>query len=152
MGGRQMNWNEYFMALARVVATKSKDPSVKVGCIIHGPDHGIRSTGYNGFPRGISEDIESRWERPGKYRWIEHAERNAIYNAARHGTPLAGCTMVLQAPPCADCGRAIIQVGIVRIVLTTNNPFKDRADWGESFAFAISMLEEAGVSIEWTDL
>ena len=147
-----MNWNEYFIAMARLVATKSKDESVKVGVVIVGPDHEIRSTGYNGFCRGVVENITSRWERPAKYKWVEHAERNAIYNAARMGTPTNGCTMYLESPPCADCGRAIIQAGIKAIVVTTKNPFSGRADWKESIEFAIAMLSEAGVKITWTDL
>lgn len=150
--GANMDWNEYFMTLARLVATKSKDESVKVGAVIVGPDHEIRSTGYNGFCRGVNEAKPERWERPAKYKWVEHAERNAIYNAARMGTPLQGCTMYIESPPCADCGRAIIQAGIKSIVVTTNNPFSNRADWAESIAFATSMLNEAGVTIIWTDL
>ncbi len=147
-----MNWDKYFMELARLVASKSKDESVKVGVVIVGPDHEIRSTGYNGFPRGIDETDSKRWERPIKYEWVEHAERNAIYNAARMGTPTNGCTMYLESPPCTDCGRAIIQAGIKEVVVTVNNPFKDREFWRESIKFACDMLREAGVKITWTDL
>ena len=84
------NWNEYFMAMARLVAKKSKDPSMQVGVVIVGPDHEVRSTGFNGFARGVNENYSSRWGRPAKYKWVEHAERNAIYNAARMGTPNGG--------------------------------------------------------------
>lgn len=147
-----MNWNEYFMELARLVASKSKDQSVKVGVVIVGPDHEIRSSGYNGFPRGIDESDLKRWDRPIKYEWVEHAERNAIYNAARMGTPTNGCIMYLESPPCTDCGRAIIQAGIKEIVVTTQNPFKDRKDWRKSIQFACNMLEEGGVKVTWTDL
>ncbi len=149
---RDITWDEYFMEMARFVATKSKDHSVKVGMVIVGPDHEVRSTGYNGFARGVNETIESRWERPAKYQWVEHAERNAIYNAARMGTPTNGCTAYLESPPCTDCGRAIIQAGIKEIVVTRNNPFKDRKDWEESIKFACDMLVEAGVSVIWTDI
>jgi dCMP deaminase len=145
-------WDEYFMAMARLVATKSKDTSVKVGTVIVGPDHEVRSTGYNGFPRGIDETRAYRWERPDKYEWVEHAERNAVYNAARMGMSLKGCTAYMESPPCTDCGRALIQAGIERVVVTINNPFMDREDWQDSIQFAIDMLREAGVDVKWTDL
>lgn len=146
------DWNSYFMAQARLVAQKSKDKSVQVGVVIVGPDHEIRSTGYNGFARGIDESAEERWERPIKYEWVEHAERNAIYNAARIGVSTRGCIAYMESPPCTDCGRALIQAGIKEVVVTTNNPFADRKDWRKSIQFAIDMLEEAGVKVTWTDL
>ena len=146
------DWHVYFMNMARHIATKSKDESVKVGVVIVGPDHEVRSTGYNGFARGVDETDPSRWDRPIKYQWVEHAERNAIYNAARMGTPTKGCTAYLESPPCTDCGRALIQAGIKEIVVTTKNPFADRKDWKESIQFAIDMLEEAGVKVTWTDI
>ena len=146
------DWNEYFMHIARQVARKSKDNSVKVGVVIVGPGHEIRSTGYNGFPRGLDEKDPTRWERPGKYLWVEHAERNAVYNAARMGMSLNGCTAYMESPPCADCARSMIQAGIVEIVVTTNNPFAHREDWRESIQFAENMLKEAGVKVTWTDL
>ena len=147
----KLGWNEYFINLSREVAKKSKDESVKVGVVIVGPDHEIRSTGYNGFCRGVQEWKRERWERPAKYQWVEHAERNAIYNAARMGTPLNGCTAYMESPPCTECGRALIQAGIKKVVVSTNNPFKDRADWKASIQFAIDMLTEAGVDVVWTD-
>lgn len=110
------DWHTYFMAMLGPVASRSKDPNTQIGCIITGPDHNIRSTGYNSFPRGIRDDVPERLERPEKYMWIEHGDRNAIYAAARVGTPLEGCTMYLPGLPCMDCGRAIIQVGIVEVV------------------------------------
>lgn len=146
------DWNSYFMAQARLVAQKSKDKSVQVGVVIVGPDHEVRSTGYNGFCRGVDESDQTRWERPIKYEWVEHAERNAIYNAARMGTSVNGCIAYMESPPCTDCGRALIQAGIQEIVVSTNNPFADRKDWRKSIQFAIDMLEEAGVKVTWTDL
>ena len=109
-----MEFYEYFIKLADVVAEKSKDRSTKVGVVVVGPDREIRSTGYNGFPRGINDDIDERHERPAKYDWTEHAERNAVYNAARMGQSLKDCTMYFnwEPCPCVDCARAIIQAGI----------------------------------------
>ncbi len=146
------DWDSYFMAMARLVAQKSKDSSVKVGTVIVGTDKEVRSTGYNGFPRGVDESDPARWERPAKYSWIEHSERNAIYNAARIGVSTKGCTAYMESPPCSDCGRALIQAGIKEVVVTTQNPFRDRKDWRESIQFAMDMLAEAGVFVKWTDL
>lgn len=97
----------------------SKDNSTKCGSMIIGPNLEIRSMGYNGFPRGINDEAPERHLRPEKYFWAEHSERNAIYNAARVGIPTEGCTILIAAPipPCMDCTRAIIQSGIIRLVL-----------------------------------
>ena len=145
----KLDWDTYFLAMETLVAKKSKDPSTKVGAVIVGPEHEVRSTGYNGFPRGIDEYPPSRWERPEKYQWCEHAERNAIYNAAMMGTPLKGCTEYVQCTPCAPCGRALIQAGITEVVISKENPFSDRSDWRDDIDFSLEMLKEAGVSIKW---
>src|SRR5260370_34651295 len=104
------------MDLAREIARWSKDRSGGVGCVIVGPDNEVRSTGFNGFPRGVNDEVESRHERPAKYKWTEHAERNAIYNAARVGIPIEGCRIYLPWFPCMECARAIIQTGIVELI------------------------------------
>ncbi len=80
----ELSWDELFILQATLIAQKSKDPSTKVGCVIVNDDNVILSTGFNGFPRGIEEDWKDRWKRPEKYHWVEHAERNAIFNAADH--------------------------------------------------------------------
>ncbi len=80
------SWDAYYLRICRHVASRSKDPNTQIGCVIVGPAHEIRSTGYNSFPRGIRDDVPERLGRPAKYLWMEHAERNAIYNAARAGT------------------------------------------------------------------
>lgn len=142
-----MNWDEYYLEMAELVANKSKDRSTKVGCVIVGPDNEVRSTGYNGFPRGVDDLEESRHNRPTKYSYTEHAERNAIYNAARVGIPLKGCTLYLnwEPCPCTDCSRAIIQSGIVAVV-GPDKPFGGKGThWEENFKHSKEMLDEAGV-------
>jgi len=114
------DWHTYYLAVCRSVALRSKDPSTQIGCIIVGPAHEIRSTGYNSFPRGINDTAPARLERPEKYLWIEHAERNAIYNAARAGTALQGCTIYVEVTPCMDCARAIVQAGIAQVIVDAN--------------------------------
>jgi dCMP deaminase len=117
---RVPGWHAYYLAVCRSVALRSKDPDTQIGCIIVGPAHEIRSTGYNSFPRGIRDSVPQRLSRPEKYLWVEHAERNAIYNAARAGTPLQDCTIYVELMPCMDCARAIVQAGIVEVVVDAN--------------------------------
>ena len=87
------NWDERFLRLALHISEWSKDPTTRVGCVIVGPSNEVRSIGFNGFPRGVNDDDPSRYDRPAKYMWTEHAERNAIYNAARIGVALENCRM-----------------------------------------------------------
>ena len=110
--------------LAERVSKESKDRSTKVGCVIVSSDNTILSTGWNGFPRGVNDDDDAKHERPAKYEWTEHAERNAVYNAAREGTKIKNATAYLnwEPYPCVDCMRALVQAGIVRIV-GPNRPF-----------------------------
>ena len=141
-----MDWDEYFLNIARSIALKSKDTSNKIGAIIVGPDKEIRSTGYNGFPRGANDFDVKKYERPLKYKYTEHAERNAIYNAARFGVSLLGCDLYCLWPPCTDCARAIIQAGIKRIVIEV--PLDDCPDrWRDDMEIALKMLEECKVEI-----
>jgi dCMP deaminase len=115
-----MSWDKYFMNMLPLIAAKSKDKHTQVGAIIVGPDNEIRSTGYNSFVRGLDDTVPERFERPEKYTWIEHAERNSIYNAARVGIPLKDCTIYTPGRPCIDCARAIVSVGITRSVIGEN--------------------------------
>src|SRR5437868_3747766 len=110
------DWDDRFIELARHIGQWSKDPSRKVGCVIVGPYNEVRATGYNGFPRGVDDSAVERNQRPAKYLWTEHAERNAIYNAARCGIPIAGCRIYVPWFPCMDCARAIVQVGLQELI------------------------------------
>ena len=146
-----MNWTDYFYNIAQQVKEKSKDERTKVGAVIVGKDKEIVSTGYNSFPRGIDDWKPERQQRPEKYYWFEHAERNAIYNAARIGVSTKGCTMYLTCGMvCADCARAIINAGIVRIFLKRGGGAKSDK-WIESAARSEMMFEEAGVSVQYYD-
>ena len=146
-----MRWVEYFRNLAHQVKLKSKDENTQIGAVIVGKDKEIVSTGYNSFPRGIDDWKPERQQRPEKYFWFEHAERNAIYNAARIGVSTKGCTMYLTCGMvCADCARAIINAGIVRIFLKRGGGAKSDK-WIESAARSEMMFEEAGVSVQYYD-
>lgn len=145
-----MNWKEYFRNIAHQVKLKSKDERTQIGAVIVGEDNEIVSTGYNSFPRGISDDVNERQERPEKYYWFEHAERNAIYNAARIGVSTKGTTMYLTCGiPCADCCRGIINAGITKIVCEVGEAGAKGPKWEESGKRSLEMFSEAGVTIEY---
>lgn len=146
-------WDSHFLKLALANAGMSKDPLTRVGAVIVGPDREIRSTGFNGFPRGITDTHERLHDRDTKLKLIVHAEMNAILNAARIGTALKGCTLYLAAtddtsliwggPPCTRCTVESIQAGITNIV---SLPFKMvPSKWADDISFARSLLEEAGI-------
>lgn len=139
-------WDERFLQVAALVASWSKDRSTKVGAVIVGPSRDIRSVGYNGFPRGIDDEVEVRHTRPIKYKWTEHAERNAIYNAAASNIPINGCTIYLTWYPCADCARAIIQSGIDTVVCA-KAPDNSNPVFIEDFKVTAEMFDEAGITV-----
>lgn len=138
---RELKWHRRFIELAHDVAKWSKDPSTKVGCVIIGERSEIRSTGYNGLPRGV-RDSADRMERPAKYLWTSHAEENAVAQAALIGVSLSGCTAYVTHQPCSRCARTLIQAGISVVIFdeagATNMP-------SEEFAIARQMFVEAGV-------
>ena len=109
-------WDVRFLELAKQIASWSKDPSTQVGCVVVGPDREIRSTGFNGLPRGIEDSEERLNDREIKYPLICHAEENAIMHAARIGISLKECTAYITWPPCTRCARSLIQAGISQIV------------------------------------
>jgi dCMP deaminase len=146
-----MEWGEYFINIAEQVKLKSKDNNTKIGVVIVGKDNEIVSTGYNSFPRGIDDSVEERQEKPEKYFWFEHAERNAIYNAARIGVSTLGTTMYMTCGiSCADCARAIINAGISKIVLRSGKGAMS-PKWVDSAQRSNQMFTEAGIQIEYYD-
>ncbi len=147
-----MTWDQKFMKLAQHIASWSKDRSRKVGAVVIGEDNEIRSTGYNGIPRGVRDDVEDRYSQKTKekYLWFAHAERNAIYNAARVGVPLKDCRIYSTLYPCVDCVIAIIQSGIAELI-TAKPDFND-PQWGESYKRAEVMLKEAKIKVRYVDI
>jgi dCMP deaminase len=146
-----MNWVSYYRQLANTVKLKSKDKYTQIGAVIVGKDGEIVSTGYNSFPRGLDDGLDYRQERPEKYYWFEHAERNAIYNAARIGVSTKGTTMYLSCGlPCADCARGIINSGIKRIFCERVDVTKGEL-WKESQERSWDMFMETGVKVCFYD-
>lgn len=134
------NWDLRFLELARLVSTWSKDPSTQVGAVITRGKF-VVSLGFNGHPKGVEDTPERLEIRENKYRTIIHAEINAILTAKQD---LEGCTIYLWPfMPCSQCGAAIVQAGIKRVVA----PQADNERWAESFKFTTEIFSEAGVEL-----
>ena len=135
-----ISWDEYFMGVALLAARRSKDPNTQVGACIVDKSKRILSTGYNGFPAGCSDDLFP-WERDGddtKYRYVVHAELNAILNA--RGKNLEGSRLYVDLFPCNECAKAIIQSGVSEVIYL----YDKYADSPETIA-SKKMLTAAGV-------
>lgn len=146
-----ISWDTYFMGIAQLSAQRSKDPKTQVGACIVTLENKIVGIGYNGFPKGISDDDFS-WEDEGdflntKYPFVVHAEANAILNASQN---LHGCRLFVTLFPCNECTKLIIQSGIKELVYISNK------DEGRDFQIASKkMLEKAQVKlrqISWEQL
>lgn len=139
-----ISWDEYFMGVAELSAMRSKDPHTQVGCCIVSQDHKILSMGYNGFPRGCSDD-DFPWKREGpplenKYFYTTHSELNAILNY--RGGSLEGASLYVTLFPCNECAKAIIQAGIKEIVYDS-----DKYENEPSTIASKKMLRAAGVEL-----
>ena len=145
MGGKRtdyITWDEYFMAVARLAGLRSKDPNSQVGSCIVSQDNKILSMGYNGFPKGCSDD-EYPWDREGdpletKYFYVTHSELNAILNY--RGGSLEGAKLYVSLFPCNECAKAIIQSGIKEIIYGD-----DKYAETEGVIASKRMLDSAGV-------
>jgi len=145
-----MNWTEYFLGIVEQVKLKSKDKYTKIGAIIVGEDNEVLSTGYNSFPRGLADNVDSRQERPEKYFYMIHAEANSIVNAARIGVSIKNSKLYLTCGiPCAECAKLIINSGIREIYCkNTNNDVKGE-QWDESKRKSLEMLIECDVKVNY---
>lgn len=146
-----ISWDTYFMGIAQLSSKRSKDPKTQVGACIVSPDNKIVGIGYNGFPKGISDDIFP-WKDQGdfletKYPYVVHAEANAILNASQN---LEDCKLFVTLFPCNECTKLIIQSGIKELIYVSNK------DEGKDFQIASrKMLEKAQVKlrqISWESL
>ena len=107
----ELSWTEYYLWLAMAASVRSKDPSSHVGAVVVKGSSVV--TGYNGFPKGV-QDLKHRWERPTKYDFVAHAERNALDNA---NFDVTGAKIyVTHYPPCNECAKSIIQRGISEVI------------------------------------
>ena len=139
-------WEDYFMNIAYLSAMRSKDPSTQVGACIVNPDKRIVAIGYNGFPRGISDD-DFPWARKAddpldtKYPYVCHAEMNAIMN--KNSESLKGCWIYVTLFPCNECAKLIIQSGISKVVFASDK-------YSETLGSKASkrMFDACGISYE----
>ncbi len=126
----------------------STDPSTQNGAILWNPfSKMIMIEAANHFPDGVMES-DARWERPLKYSYVEHAERNAIFKAARYGIQTTGFIMYVPWFACADCARAIIQSGIEEVVGhkdVNDKMLAEHPAWEDTVNIAYGMLTEAGI-------
>jgi dCMP deaminase len=136
-----ISWDEYFMGVAMLSAQRSKDPNTQVGACIVNPQNRIVGVGYNGFPRGCSDD-EFPWEREGsaldtKYVFVAHAELNAVLNSTEK---LENCRIFVALFPCNECAKVIIQSGIKEVIYLSDK-------YGETDGVKASkrMFDAAGV-------
>ncbi len=138
-----INWDEYFMGVALLAANRSKDPNSQVGCCIATEQNVIVSVGYNGFPRGCSDD-ELPWEREGeyqdtKYPYVVHAELNAILNSTN--TNLHGCKLYVTLFPCNECCKAIIQSGIKTVYYLSDKYATSKETLASKKMFALAGIK-----------
>lgn len=151
----KITWDETYISMCYVAAARSHDPRTKIGAIVVGPDKTFRSMGYNGLPRGI-EPTAAILETDEKYKWISHAEENAILNASRIGLPLIDCSVYVNLTPCHNCARAIIQSGIREVIvheqgddIYRDGAGVDKNKWSASFNVTKNMFAGANVSLRY---
>lgn len=148
------SWDELFMRHVYLIASKSKDTRTKIGAILV-RDKRVISEGYNGMPMGVCDCKPERFERPEKYFWFEHAERNSVYTCARYGIATEKTVMFTQGVPCADCARAVIQGGISEVVVHKQWQHFEKEfyweKWLDSTKRSTAMLEEAGIPVRVYD-
>lgn len=145
MKTRSSKWDRRLLGLAKHVADWSKDPSTKVGAILVDEQNLVVGMGYNGFARGVDDSDARLTDRPVKYKYIVHAEVNAILCAGHRarGTTLYVWPGFGVPNVCHDCAKFAIQAGVVEVV--GPEPIEGKDHWTESLEFARRMLVEAGV-------
>ena len=142
-----ISWDEYFMGVAMLSAKRSKDPNTKVGACIVNENNRIVGIGYNGFPKGCSDD-EFPWERQGnlldtKYPYVVHAEPNAILNSSGN---LSGSRLYVTLFPCNECAKLVIQSGIKEVIYVSNKYAKE-----DSTIASKKMFDAAGIILRQMD-
>lgn len=138
-------WDKRFLSVAKEISTWSKDPSTKVGAVAVSVDRRILAQGYNGFPSGSRDLIANYENREVKYQMVVHAEANIIYNACRHKSGLHDSTVFVYGTyPCPECIKALVQVGVARIVFQlgeSGNPRK----WEVDFLVSKRIMHELSI-------
>ena len=137
------NWPARYISLAEYISQWSKDPSTKVGAVLFRADGSIISMGYNGFPRGMSDDPDLLADRDIKLKMTIHAEENAILAAVRNGSNVEGASVAVTRHPCSRCAAKLSQAGIRRVYYLADAAFEER--WADDVALARHMFNQLGV-------
>ncbi|CCQ92953.1 Cytidine/deoxycytidylate deaminase family protein [[Clostridium] ultunense Esp] len=138
--GKRKTWNEYFMQIAEIVATRSTCDRAEVGCLIVNDDNRIVSTGYNGSISGNPHcDDVGHTMRDGHCIATIHAEMNALLYCAKEGISVKDCKIYVTHFPCLNCTKALIQAGIKKFFYKHSYRIDD---------YAIELLKKNNVSFE----
>ncbi len=144
-----LSWIRYFMDMAKVVASKSKD-TTKVGCVIASDTKQVLATGFNGFCRGVEDSKERYADRAVKLNFVVHAEANAICQSAFNGVRLRDSSAFVTLPPCHDCAKMLKQAGITTVYyLADTKPAPNQKvanDWRDKQQLSLDILHEAGIA------
>lgn len=143
-------WDRRFLSAAKTIANWSPDPSSQIGCVVISSENLPLSWGWNAFPRKLTSIVEYEVAREVKYKYIIHAEANAIYNATRGNVCLKNATFyVYGLPPCLDCAKAVVQVGATRIVTLAKKDLSKK--WVDSYLESVELFREVGIISEVYD-
>lgn len=137
-------WHRRFFQLAHHVSHWSQDPSTQVGACIVNEDKQVLSLGFNGFPRGVEDTAERYKDKETKYKFVSHAERNALDNAF---VDVKGATLYSTLFPCNECAKGIIQKGIKEVITTQPDLDRKHNNLDES----LQMFGEAGVKVRFIE-
>ncbi|GMP34140.1 hypothetical protein CsSME_00007140 [Camellia sinensis var. sinensis] len=144
-----LSWDDYFMAVAFLSAERSKDPHRQVGACLVSQNGIILGIGYNGFPRGCSDDQlpwskESRTGNPleTKYPYVCHAEVNAILNT-NHASA-SGQRLYVTMFPCNECAKIIIQSGVSEVIYFVEKRLNNS---DTAYVASHKLLSMAGVKV-----
>ena len=153
LGGKRndyLNWDEFFMGIAKLAAGRSKDPNTQVGACIVSDDNRILSIGYNGAPNNFNDDLFP-WNREGKptetkYLYVCHAEANAINNYLGSRKDLRGARLYVDLFPCNECAKGIIQAGIKEVIYSS-----DKYDGTDENLVSKHLFDSCGVKYRKMD-
>lgn len=141
-----IKWTQRYISLAHEVSKWSKDPGTRVGAVAVSSRGQVLATGYNGLPRGLEDSGERLNNRAQKYVLTVHAEMNCIYNATYNGVSLDGASMyVWGLPPCSECAKGIIQVGIKTVYWSCDREVPPK--WIESLQLTKEFFNEVGIGL-----
>lgn len=140
-------WDQRFMDLAVLVSSWSKDPETKVGAAVRGMDNGVLAVGFNGFPAELEDKPEWLTQKAIKRQLMIHAEMNTLLRLPP--LPPRAATLYVTRPPCLDCAKLIVTHKAIGAVKCWG--IKPTSAWFDSCIAGESLLESAGLTVEWYD-